>query len=76
MRFETWSKSITTLEVDCLIVGVFEENVLTEAARHIDQATGGRLGKLIGRGDFPGRAAETLLLGDLPGLSARRVLLT
>ena len=76
MRFETWSKSITTLEVDCLIVGVFEENVLTEAARHIDQATGGRLGKLIGRGDFPGRAGETLLLGDLPGLSARRVLLT
>ena len=76
MRFETWSKSITTLEVDCLIVGIFEESGLSDAARQIDQAAGGRLGKLLARGDFPGRAAETLLLGDLPGVGARRVLLT
>ncbi|MGC8521153.1 MAG: leucyl aminopeptidase [Steroidobacteraceae bacterium] len=76
MRFETWSKSITTLDVDCLIVGVFEENELTEEAQRIDHAAGGRLGKLIARGDFPGRAGETLLLADLPGLAARRVLLT
>lgn len=75
MRFETWSQSITTLEVDCLIVGVFEENTLTEAAQRIDQAAGGRLGKLIARGDFPGQAGETLLLGDLPGITAQRVLL-
>ncbi len=76
MRFETWSTSITTLGVDCLIVGIFEESELTAAARRIEQAAGGRLGTLLGRGDFPGRAGETLLLTDLPGLAARRVLLT
>ena len=76
MRFETWNKSITTLDADCLIVGVFEDGKLTEEAQRIDKAAGGRLAKLIARGDFPGRVGETLLLGDLPGLAAPRVLLT
>ena len=76
MRFETWSKSIATLEVDCLVVGVFEDSELSSEARLIDQASGGRLAKLLARGDFPGRAGETLLLADLPGLAADRVLLT
>ncbi len=75
MRFDTWSKGIATLAVDCLVVGVFEDGELTAAARGVDEAAGGRLKKLISRGDFPGRAAETLLVGDLPGLTASRVLL-
>ena len=76
MRFETWSKSITTLDVDCVIVGVFEDGELTAEARLIDRASGGRLAKLLARGDFPGRLGETLLLADLPGLTAQRVLLS
>jgi len=76
MRFETWSKGIATLDVDCLVVGIFEDGGLGEAARAVDSACGGQLGKLLGRGDFPGKPAETLLLGDLPGLEATRVLLT
>jgi leucyl aminopeptidase len=80
MRFETWSKagnkSIATLDVDCLIIGVFEDAGLSEEARAVDAASGGRLKKLLGRGDFPGKAFDTLLLADLPGLEATRVLLT
>jgi len=76
MRFEIWSKGVATLAVDCLVVGVFEDGELTAQARSVDEATGGRLKKLVSRGDFPGRAAETLLVGDLPGLAASRVLLT
>ena len=80
MRFETWSKAgnknIATLDVDCLVIGVFEDGELSEEARAVDAACGGRLKKLLGRGDFPGKAAETLLLADLPGISATRVLLT
>ena len=75
MRFETWSKGIATLDVDCLIVGVFEDGELTEEARDVDSATGGRLKKLLSRGDFPGKPGETLLLADLPDLAASRVLL-
>ena len=76
MRFETWSKGIATLGVDCLVVGIFEDGELSEQARAVDSASGGRLKKLLGRGDFPGKAAETLLVADLPGLEATRVLLT
>jgi leucyl aminopeptidase len=76
MQFETWSKGIATLEVDCLVVGLFEAGQLTEDARAVDSAGGGRLRKLLGRGDFPGKLAETLLVADLPGIRATRVLLT
>ena len=76
MRFETWSKSIATLEVDCLVVGIFEDGDLSEEARAVDSAAGGRLKKLLSRGDFPGKPAETLLIADLPGLRATRVVLT
>lgn len=80
MRFDTWSKAgnkaIATLDVDCLVVGIFDEGELSEAARTVDSASGGRLKKLLGRGDFPGKPAETLLLADLPGIRATRVLLT
>ncbi len=76
MRFETWSKGIATLDVDCLIIGVFDEGELGEQARAVDSACGGRLKKLLSRGDFPGKAAETLLIADLPGIGATRVLLT
>jgi leucyl aminopeptidase len=75
MRFETWTKAVETLAVDCLVVGVLEEAELTEQARHVDAASGGRLKKLLARGDFPGRSGETLLIADLPGLTAPRVLL-
>jgi leucyl aminopeptidase len=76
MRFETWSKGIAALDVDCVVVGVFEEGELSEQARAVDAASGGRLKRLLGRGDFPGKPAETLLVADLPGLEATRVLLT
>ena len=75
MRFETWSKGIATLGVDCLVVGVFEDGELSEQALAVDTACGGRLKKLLGRGDFPGKTADTLLLADLPGIEATRVLL-
>jgi leucyl aminopeptidase len=75
MRFEIWTKAIATLEVDCLVVGVFEEGQPGEQARAVDEACGGRLRKLLARGDFPGRTADTLLLADLPGIRATRVLL-
>jgi leucyl aminopeptidase len=76
MRFETWSKGVATLEVDCLVIGVFEPGEPTDEARAVDAACDGRLNKLLARGDFAGKAAETLLITDLPGLAASRVLVT
>jgi len=76
MEFGVWSKGLATLAVDCLVLGVFEEGELGAEARSVDSATGGRLKKLLARGDFAGRAGETLLVADLPGITATHVLLT
>jgi leucyl aminopeptidase len=76
MEFGVWTKGLATLAVDCLVLGVFEEGELSGEARAVDTASGGRLKRLLGRGDFLGRPGETLLVGDLPGIKASRVLLT
>ena len=76
MEFGVWSKGLSTLAVDCLVVGIFEETELSAEAAAVDAACGGRLKQLLTRGDFTGRAGETLLLADLSGLRASRVLLT
>ncbi|MBV8909798.1 MAG: leucyl aminopeptidase [Gammaproteobacteria bacterium] len=76
MEFGVWSKGLTTLAVDCLVLGVFEEAELGGEARSVDTACGGRLKKILERGDFIGRAGDTLLVSDLSGLSATHVLLT
>jgi len=76
MHFEVWNRGLATLEADCLVLGIFEDGELSEEAQTVDSAAGGRLKKLLGRGDFSGRAGETLLVTDLPGIEASRVLLT
>ncbi|MBV8784253.1 MAG: leucyl aminopeptidase [Gammaproteobacteria bacterium] len=76
MEFGVWTKGLAKLGVDCLVLGVFEEGELSGEARSIDAASGGRLKALLARGDFAGRAGDTLLVADLPGVSASRVLLT
>jgi leucyl aminopeptidase len=75
MEFGVWTKGLATLSVDCLILGVFEGGELSGEARAVDSACGGRLKKLLDRGDFAGRMGDTLLVTDLPGLGASRVLL-
>ena len=67
---------MATLAVDCLVLGVFEEAQLGAQGGAVDAACGGRLRKLLARGDFAGRAGETLLVADLPGIGASHVLLT
>src|SRR6059058_3311742 len=76
MEFGVWTKGLATVGVDCLVLGVFEEAELSGEARSVDAACAGRLKALLERGDFAGRAGDTLLVGELPGIKASRVLLT
>jgi leucyl aminopeptidase len=76
MEFGVWTKGLATLQVECLVLGVFEESELGAEARSVDAACGGRLKKILARGDFAGRAGETLLLSDLTGITATYVMLT
>jgi len=75
MEFALWTKGLPTLAVDCLVVAVFEEAELGAEARAVDAACGGRLQRLLARGDFTGRPGDTLLITEITELPARRVLL-
>ncbi len=75
MQFSAYSGETVEQRADCLVVGVYETRVLGAEAKLLDRAAGGRLRKLLQRGDFAGHAGDTLLLADLPGLRGKRLLL-
>ncbi|HMI36629.1 MAG TPA: leucyl aminopeptidase [Steroidobacteraceae bacterium] len=75
MQFSAYSGKTIEQRADCLVVGVYETRVLSDEARVLDRAAGGRLRKLLQRGDFAGHAGDSLLLTDLPGLRGKRLLL-
>lgn len=75
MEFSAYSGKSVAQRADCLVIGVYEARELGDEARAVDRAVGGRLKNLLRRGDFAGRAGESLLLGDLPGLRGSRLLL-
>ena len=74
MQFDVWSKALPDLSVDCIAAGVFDEGKLGTEASALDKACGGHIKAIVGRGDFSGRAGETLLLSDA-GLKSTRVVL-
>ena len=75
MSFDVWTKDLPSLEVDSLVLGVFDDGELADDARSVDAASGGRLKSAVARGDIAGRVGDTLLLLDLPGVKATRVVL-
>ena len=59
----------------CVVVGVFAKRRLSEAAKQLDEASGGHLGRVLRHGDMDGDKGRCLLMHDVPGIQARRVLL-
>lgn len=59
----------------CVVVGVFEDGKLSDAAHILDKAANHRLSDIIALGDMNGKASTTLLLHNVPGISSERVLL-
>ncbi|HQR24200.1 MAG TPA: leucyl aminopeptidase [Steroidobacteraceae bacterium] len=62
MRFHVVSGSAARQRTDCAIVGLYESGTLGAAAQQIDAALGGRLTRLVKRGDLRGKAGETTML--------------
>jgi len=75
MRFEAFSRKAADQRCDCLVVGVFERGELGSEAQAVDRAMRGRLRALLARGDFSGRAGETLLMTEPVAIKATRLLL-
>ncbi|HEX4025451.1 MAG TPA: leucyl aminopeptidase [Steroidobacteraceae bacterium] len=75
MRFEAFSRRPVQQRGDCLVIGAFERGELGPIGTTVNTALRGRISTLLSRGDFSGRAHETLLLPECAGLTAGRLLL-
>ncbi len=60
---------------DCIIVGVYQDRMLTRAAAEVDERLDGQIKRLMESGDVNGKAGTTHLLLGSAGLNAARVLL-
>ncbi|MGO1541807.1 MAG: leucyl aminopeptidase [Luteimonas sp.] len=74
LEFTLNHDSPASVDTGCIVVGIFADKTLAPAAEALDQAAGGRLARLAGRGDLPGKAGASVLLHDLDGVTAQRVL--
>ena len=75
MQFETWTKALAELPIDCVAVGVHDDGSLTPEAQTLDLRCREKLSRLVKRGDFTAKPGETWLVTDLEGIRAERVLL-
>jgi len=74
MRSYVVTGSAARQKTDCAIVGLHEGASPEGAAAQLDAACGGRLARLLQRGDFRGRAGETAVLDADRGPAQRIVL--
>ncbi|MDX8398994.1 MAG: leucyl aminopeptidase [Gallionellaceae bacterium] len=75
MEFSIKQGSPEKLKSACIVVGVFEDGKLSNAAQLIDTASDQAISEIIKRGDMTGKAASSLLLHKLPNIVAERILL-
>src|SRR5690349_20787410 len=75
MQFETWTKGLAELSIDCVAVGVHDDGELSPEARILDLRCREKISRFLKRGDFSAKPGESWLLSDLDGVSAERVLL-
>ena len=59
MQFETWTKSLAELAVDCVAVGVHDDGELAAEAKALDLRGREKLARFLKRGDFTAKAGET-----------------
>ncbi len=75
MNYGTRMGSAAKARTQCIIVGVYDNNQLSETAKELDKASKGYLKKVIKRGDITGKANQLLVLQDVPNVNATRVML-
>ncbi|MBX7167772.1 MAG: leucyl aminopeptidase [Pirellulales bacterium] len=71
---EITSESPTTLEADCVVVGLFDDKQFDRPAAAMNAATGGALARLIEGGDLSGKPLELVPLLAPTGIRAAQVL--
>jgi leucyl aminopeptidase len=74
IQFSLTDQAPETATTACIVVGVFEDRMLTVAAARVDEKSGGAIKRLIEAGDINGKLCSSQLLFALPGITAPRVL--
>ena len=74
LQFSLDSAAPETVETPCLVVGVYENGLLTSAAARVDSGAGGAIKRQIESGDISGKAGSTTVLFAPEGIQAKRVL--
>jgi len=75
MEFSIKTSSAEKQHHNCVIVGVYESQKLSDAAKTIDELSAGYLAAILKRGDMDGKPDATLMLHNVPGMHSDRVLL-
>ncbi|MDC8011010.1 leucyl aminopeptidase [Tahibacter soli] len=73
IQFSATDTPSETTGAPCVVVGVYEEKMLTGAAARIDEASGGAIRRLIDSGDVSGKLGTSHVLFALAGIAAPRV---
>ena len=74
MEFFVSTASPSRQRTGCAIVGVYDKGVLSAGAEELDSRIGGRIARLIKRGDLRGKTGDSVLLTDLSGAPCERVI--
>ena len=75
MEFSIKNGNPEKQRTDCVIVGVFEGQKLSEAAKSLDVASNKAISAILKNGDMEGKLSATLVLHNLAEVAATRVLL-
>ncbi len=75
MDFLLANTPLESLQTECLIVAVFENNKLSSAAQKLDKLTDGLISTILQRADIKGKVADTLLINYTPYTAIKRILL-
>src|SRR5689334_20579069 len=74
MEFFVTTAAPARHRTECAIVGVFDKGELAAATAQLDERLGGRIAKLVKRGDLRGKPGDNVLLADLDGAPCERVI--
>ncbi|MEX2366294.1 MAG: M17 family peptidase N-terminal domain-containing protein, partial [Pseudohongiellaceae bacterium] len=75
MKFSSKSAELSRISTSCMVLGVHEKSILSDAATEADKACNGAIENIVKQGDLKGKIGQFLLLHNVPGLKAKRILL-
>ena len=75
MEFSIKNGNPEKQRADCAIVGIFEGNKLSDAAKELDKVADKAISTVLKNGDFEGKLNTCLVLHQLSGVEASRVML-